>query len=80
VSAYLDEELERHLEGADPIEYLRFAAAVIYLQLADGVRVAEADRRFAEEAVRKAGFRGLKPLDLTEEQIAKLFADDEESD
>lgn len=76
---YLAETVERQLEDAPPINYLRVAAATIYLEFAEGVRLAEARRRFEDEAIGEARGRAMKRGRLTNEQIRKLLAEDDES-
>jgi len=52
------------------------AAAVIYLQVAEGVRIAVAEREFAERAVAEARKKGV----LTPEQIKKVLALEDEGE
>jgi hypothetical protein len=75
---YLPEQIKQHLKNEPPITYLRLAAAVIYLQVADGVRVALAEREFAERAVAEARAAVLKKGALSPQQIRALLAADDE--
>jgi hypothetical protein len=50
------------------------AAAVIYLQFADAISVAVAEREFAEKAVAEARARRV----LSAEQIRQLLAEEED--
>jgi len=49
---------------------------VIYLQVAEGVRIAVAEREFAERAVAEARKKGV----LTPEQIKKVLALEDEGE
>jgi hypothetical protein len=77
---YFDDELEGRLEHAPPIVYLQLAAVTIYFQVAEGVQLAEADRRFAEEAVEEARARAFERGRLSVEHISKLLAENEQSE
>jgi uncharacterized protein YutE (UPF0331/DUF86 family) len=71
---HLPEEIKQRLKDEPPITYLRLAAAVIYLQFADAISVAVAERDFAEKAVAEARAKGV----LSAEQIRELLAEEED--
>jgi hypothetical protein len=71
---HLPEEIKQRLKDERPITYLRLAAAVIYLQFADAISVAVAEREFAEKAVAEARSRRV----LSAEQIRQLLAEEED--
>jgi hypothetical protein len=70
----LPEEIKQRLKDEPPITYLRLAAAVIYLQFADAISVAVAEREFAEKAVAEARAKRV----LSVEQITQLLAEEED--
>jgi hypothetical protein len=73
---YLPEEIRQRLKNEPPITYLRLAAATIYLEFADGIRVAVWERAAAEEALAERKAKSV----LSSEQIAELLALEEEGD
>jgi hypothetical protein len=77
---YLDDDLDRRLEDSPPMVYLQLAAATVYLQVAEGVQLAEANRRFAEEALDDARARAFERGRLSLDQISKLLAETEQSE
>jgi hypothetical protein len=71
---HLPEEIKQRLKQEPPITYLRLTAAVVYLQCADAIRVAVAERALTEKAVAEARARRVPSV----EQLAELLALEDE--
>jgi len=66
----LPDKIIQELKGKSPLFYLRVAVFVIYVELARAIRLATAERDFAEQAVAEVR---AKPI-LTVEEITELLA------
>lgn len=77
---YVSDDASSRLAGAGAISYLHVAVATIYVLLADGVRLAEDERRFAERAIADARSAAMKRASLGADEIRQLLADAEDDE
>jgi hypothetical protein len=73
---YLPEQIKQRLKNEPAITYLRLAAATIYLEFADGIRVAVWERAAAEAALAERKAKAV----LSPEQIAEILAEEVEGE